>query len=106
MVEAKFGLFEMKVKGMSGDAVELEQATFGEAPKALDAVDVMRSASEFVLAMIDAKMLIETQINQPVVPSPTVGVQHGFGSDSATNHRLESGFGGIRYDFGVTSCPA
>lgn len=89
MVEAKFGLFEMKVKGMSGDAV-----------------DVMRSASEFVLAMIDAKMLIETQINQPVVPSPTVGVQHGFGSDSATNHRLESGFGGIRYDFGVTSCPA
>ena len=101
MVETEFGLLEMKVKGMSGDAIELEQATFGEAPKAFDAVDVMRSASEFVLAMIDAKMLVEAQINQTVVPSPTIGVQHGFGSDSATNHRLESGFGGIRYDFRV-----
>ena len=91
----------MKVKGVFRNVVELEQAPFCETPEALNAVDVARPASKFILAVIDAKVLVETQIHQAIVATPAVGLQDGFGSDSATNHRLESGFGGIRYDFRV-----
>lgn len=86
---------------MFRDSVELEQATFGEAPEALDAVDVIRSKSELIVRVADPEVLIVADIDQSVVASPAVCVKDGFNSDSAANDRLESGFGGVRHDLGV-----
>src|SRR6266581_8064968 len=101
MIEAELCFFEMEVEGMFGDAVELEQAAFSEAPEAFDAVDVLRSAGELVVGVADPEVLVEAEIDQAVVTSPAVGMEHGFGSDSAADHRLQSGFGGVGNDLGV-----
>ena len=106
VVEPELRFFEMKVEGMFGDSVELEQASFGEVPEALDAVDVVGSADELVLRVADPEMLVEAEVDQAVVASPAVGMEDGFGSDSAANHSLESGFGGIRHDLGVDLVPS
>jgi hypothetical protein len=101
MIEAELCFFEMEVEGMFGDAVELEQAAFSEAPEAFDAVDVLWSAGELVVGVADSEVLVEAEIDQAIVTSPAVGMEHGFGSDSAADHRLQSGFGGVRIDLGV-----
>ncbi len=101
MIEAELCFFEMEVEGMFGDAVELKQAAFREAPEAFDAVDVLRSAGELVVGVADPEVLVEAEIDQAVVTSPAVGMEHGFGSDSAADHRLQSGFGDVGNDLGV-----
>jgi hypothetical protein len=70
MIEAELCFFEMEVEGMFGDAVELEQAAFGEAPEAFDAVDVLWSAGELVVGVADPEVLVEAEIDQAVVTSP------------------------------------
>src|ERR1039458_4736508 len=101
VIEAELCLFEMEIEGMFGDAVELEQASFGEAPEAFDAIDMMRSACELIVSVADPKVLVEAQIDEAIVCSPAIGMEHGLRLDSASNHRLQSGFGGIRYNLGI-----
>ena len=78
----------MQVKGAFLHAMELGKAVFCVAPKALDSVDVVWSECEFVVAMIDSQMLIESQIDEPVIPSPSIGVKHGFKTRLAANDGL------------------
>lgn len=101
VVEAELRFFQMKVEGMFGDTVELEQTAFGEAPEAFDAVDVVWSPSELVVRVADPEVPIEAEIDEAVVASPPVGVKDGFRSDSSANDSLESGFGGVRHDLGI-----
>src|SRR5260370_27435512 len=101
MIEAELCFFEMEVEGMFGDAVELEQAAFGEGPEAFDGVDVLRSADELIVGVADPEVLVEAEIDQAIVTSPAVSMEHGFGSDSAADHRLQSGFGGVGNDLSV-----
>jgi hypothetical protein len=101
LVESELCFFEVEVEGMFGDAIELEQASFGEAPEAFDPIDMVLPASEFVVGVVDPEVLVEAEIDQAIVASPTVGMEDGFRFDSATNDGLECGFGGIRHDLGV-----
>ena len=64
----------MQVKGTSRDAIELLQPPFGEAPEALDAIDVIFAARKLVLMMMDAVMLVATQ-NKAVIGLPAVGIK-------------------------------
>ena len=106
MVETELGFFEMEVEGMFWDAVELEQAAFGEAPEAFDSVDVVRSADELVLSVADPEVLVEAEINQSVVASPAIGMEDGFEPNSAADDRLQSGFGRVRHDLGIDLVPS
>ena len=65
MIEAELCFFEMEVEGMFGDAVELEQAAFSEAPEAFDAVDVLRSAGELVVGVLTRKCLSKPRSTRP-----------------------------------------
>ena len=58
MVEAKSRFLEMEVEGLFADAAELGQPSFGEAPEALDAVDVVELPGKLVLAMLDPEVLV------------------------------------------------
>ena len=101
MVEAKLGLFQMQQKGVLGHALELVEAGFGEAPEGLDAVAVRGPLDELVLAVADAEVAVEAHVDQPVVPAPTVGIDHGRDVNFATNNGLQRLFGAIRDDFGI-----
>ena len=64
----------MERKGAFAHAVKLRQAVLGKAPKALDAVDVIRPNGKFVIPVMDAKVSCVTQINQAIVAAPAIGV--------------------------------
>jgi len=54
-----------------GHASELGQTDFGDAPKAFDAVDMMRAVDELILAVIDAKVTV-AYVDQTVIAAPAV----------------------------------
>ena len=58
VILAPFCFFEMQMEGVFGQALELRQPYFGQAPKAFDAIDVYASTGEFVLGMIDAVVAV------------------------------------------------
>jgi len=66
-VEPELALFQIQVKGMFGNAVELRQPAFGNAPERLNAIDVMLSSDEFVVAVVDPELLVKADVHQPVV---------------------------------------
>ena len=82
MVEAKFRLLQMPIERFSGDPV-----------------DVVGSSGEFVLAMINKKVSVEAQVDQTVVPSPSIGVDEALQIGLATDHRLEDALARIGNDF-------
>lgn len=85
----------MKIESVFVNAVELGQATLGEAPERFDAVDVIVAKSELVVGMIDPEMLGETQVNQAVVADPAVGMKYAFERNVSPYHLLQGTFSAI-----------
>ena len=61
---------------------------------------------ELVVAVIDRKVLVQTQINQPIVASPAVGMDDAVGVYFPSNNGLQRGFGCIGDDLGVNAVAA
>jgi len=101
MIEPKLTLFKMQVEGRWAHSSETNQTGLGVAPETFNTVDVRSTLSEFVLAMIDAQVLAITNVDQTIVATPAVGVDHTLQLDSPPDNRLESGFGAIGNDFGI-----
>jgi hypothetical protein len=57
VIEAELCLFEVEVERVFWNPVELDQAVLGEAPEALDTIDVAGTAAELILAVIDPEVL-------------------------------------------------
>lgn len=106
MVEAELGFFEVQFELFASHAMKLRQPMFGIAPEGFDAVDVSGALDEFVVTVIDPKVLLQTQINQPIVASPAIGMDDAAGIDLASDDGLQRGFGGIGNDFGVNTVAA
>ena len=75
----------MEIIGVRGNGVELRQTAFGEAPKALDAIDVVLAHGKLMGFVIHAEMFLIAHIDQPVIAGPAVGVDDGFQADAARN---------------------
>jgi len=105
-VEPELALFQMQVKGMFGNAVELRQPAFGKAPERLNAIDVMLSSDEFVVAVVDPEMLVKADVHQPIVATPAVGVDDAVDVGLAPDNGLQRGLGGVGDDFGVDAITA
>jgi hypothetical protein len=101
MVKPKLTLFEMQVEGRWAHSTEANQARFGVTPETFNAVDVSTTFSEFVLAMIDAKVLAITDIDQAIVATPAVRIDHALKLDSTPDNRLESGPGAVGNDLSI-----
>ena len=101
MIEAKFRFLEVERKGLFAYAMKLCHAVFCKAPKAFDAVDVVRSDGKFVVAVKDAKMTFVAEVDQAIVATPSIGVNRRIQFGMPANHRLQSGSGDIRHDLSV-----
>lgn len=66
MVEAKFTLFQVQVKGLVGYTVEFLQAAFGVTPEIFNAVD-MHLADTVRPLMVDAIVLTVTHVHQAII---------------------------------------
>lgn len=77
----------MKLK-VGGYAIKLSKSSFGEAPKALNAVNVTVAMSKFIFAVIYSKVLIITNINKPIVATPSVRIYYTVYRHFAKYHSL------------------
>lgn len=101
MIKAIFSFFQVQIERMFGYAIKLGQPTFCIAPERLDTVDMLFTIREFVLAMIHPEVLVKSNINQAVVASPAVGVDHGSWFYMTSDNALQRGLGAIRHDLGI-----
>src|ERR1700733_4909028 len=91
----------MKNKGVSGYAVELGQASFGEAPKTLDAIDMVLADGKLVSLMVPPQMFLVAHVDQAVVTAPTIGVDDRLEADTAQNSLAERLSPAIGNDLGI-----
>jgi len=82
VVKPKLTLFEMQVEGCWTHAAETNQARLGVIPETFNAVDVSATFCKFVMAVIDAKMLTITDIDQAIGATPAVRIDHALNLDS------------------------
>jgi len=82
------------------DAIELGEAPFGEAPEGFNAVNVSAAIGEG-LALIYAHVLVVTDVDQTIVPWPTIRADHALGIDPAPNHGAQGGLAAVVNDFSV-----
>lgn len=97
MIESEFALLQMMKKPVGTKAVELQHTTLCKGPKALNTVYMIRAFRELVIDMVDAKMFCETDINQAVVATPVVRVDHGLETDSASDNCLQRTLLAVRH---------
>jgi hypothetical protein len=72
MVEAELGFLQMQLELVVANAVKLRQPVLGIAPKRLNAIDVVGASSEFMVAVIDPKVLLQTEIDQAASAAPAL----------------------------------
>lgn len=74
VVIPEFALLEVQVERVLAHASEPGEPGFGDAPEALDAVDVVVTFGKLVVAMVDTKVLVVAHIHQAIVAFEPVGV--------------------------------
>ena len=82
MSMAPFGFHEVQMECVSGQAIELRQPDLGQAPEALEAVEVDGTLGELVPRMINPEVAI-AEVDQTVVTGPAIGVDDGARVDPA-----------------------
>lgn len=58
MIKTKFGFFQMQIKGMFRDAIELCQTPFCKTPERFNTVDMSLTSGKLIVAMINPEVLI------------------------------------------------
>jgi len=81
--------------------MKLLETMFSITPKALNAIDMMRTAHELTLSTVDSEVLGVAHVSQSVVAAPAVRVDHRFGRNATTNNGLQRSFFAIRHDLRV-----
>ena len=106
MIKTKFAFFQMQVKLIVANAVELLHSAFGKAPEAFDAVNMDTAIGKLVAGMIDAKMFLKTDINQSVIAAPFVRMNNNIGGNAAANNGLQSAFLAVGHNLGINPAVA
>ena len=101
VVEPEFAFLEVEIKGLGGHAMELCKPPLGKGPEGFDTVDVAPPASEFVLPVLGAEVLLATQTDEAFIPSPAIGGNDAAKTHFAPNNGLQLGFGTVGHHLGV-----
>ena len=101
MIKTEFSFFQMQIKGVFRHAIKLCESALGKAPERLDSINVAGRVGKFILAMLDAVMLVVADVYQAVIAAPAVAVNHAFGIHFASYNALKRLFTGIRDNFSV-----
>ena len=91
----------MQLKGRLTHSPKAGKPCLGIGPEALYSIDMASISDEFVLTVVDSKMLFISEIDQPVVAPPTIGMDDAFKADTASDDCLERSSFAVGHDFGV-----
>ena len=95
-----FAFLKVSEKKIFPNAIEFGEPTFDKTPKRFDAID-MGFAHSKGLIFVDAHMLVVTDRNQTIVPSPAIGMDDTGRIDAATDNRQQGGCRAVGYNFSV-----
>ncbi len=101
MIKSIFSLFQVQIERMLGYTVKFCQASFGVAPKGLDAIDMPIAIGKFIFAVMHPKLLIKANIHQTIVTAPAIRVKHRMWLDTPSDNALQCDSGTIRHDFRI-----
>ena len=101
MIESKFTFFKVQVEGALMDPSETDETSFCIPPEAFDPIHMRAAADKLIFAMIDAEMFPIPDIDQPIVPAPSVRINDAIQGDLPSNAPLQRGFSAIRDEFRV-----
>ena len=63
--------------------------SFGKSPKGLNTVNMFLSTCKFISSMMDSVMLLVANINQAIITSPTIRVNHTIRRHFAADNSLQ-----------------
>ena len=106
MVESKFCLLQVQFKFTFFNSVKFHQTMLCKAPKRLNSVDVLWTSNKLIISMIDPKVLINTNVNQAVIASPSIGVNDAVGVHFPSDDGLQRRFGSVWNNFRVNTDPS
>jgi hypothetical protein len=78
MIKPKLTFFQVQMKRGFTHATKPTKSCLGIAPKTLNTIDVRLFLNKLIASMVDAKMLLVSQINQIIIPSPSIGMNDTF----------------------------
>ncbi len=85
MIPAPFGFLgflEVETEEFLANAPQFDEAKLGVAPEALDPVDVIFSAGEFIFMVVNAMVFVTAQ-HEAVIGLPAIGINGGLGKHLA-----------------------
>ena len=74
MIKSKFTFFQMQAKRTFANAPELIEPRFCDAPKVLNAVDMIMAVGKFVASMLDPIVLFITKVYKSVIGLKSIGI--------------------------------
>ena len=101
MIKAKFTFFQMQMEGGFSHAPKPTKPCFGITPKTLNTIDMRLSLNKFITPMVDAKMLLVSQINQAIITPPSIGMNDTFKLNTPPDDGLKRLSGAIGDDFSI-----
>lgn len=103
IIESKLALFEVEKKQVFSDAASFGESRLGSTPKTLNAVDVDASPLDRkdVVAVVDPIVFAVADVNEPVIASPTIGVNDASAVHLASDNGLQCAFFCVRDNLGV-----
>ena len=81
---------------MFRNAIELCQTSFCKTPERFDSVNVPFATGKLVVAMMNPEVLIKTDIDQPVIAVPPIGMNDYVWCYMPTDNGFQCGFRAIR----------
>lgn len=80
MIEAELALLEMEVEGLFVNTAKLCETHLCETPEVLNAVDMRIPTCKLIVAVGDPIVLAVPQINESVIPTPSIRMDRASGT--------------------------
>jgi hypothetical protein len=101
MIKPKLTFFQVQMKRGFTHATKPTKSCLGIAPKTLNTIDVRLFLNKLIASMVDAKMFLVSQINQIIIPSPSIGMNDTFQLYTPPDDGLKRLSSTIRDDFSI-----
>ena len=78
-IESKFRFLKMEIEFIFLDTLKFIKAMFGVSPKTFDAIYMLAIAfRKFIISMVNPEMFFVAKVNQPIITTPAIGINHAF----------------------------
>jgi hypothetical protein len=101
MIKPKLTFFQVQMERGLAHATKPTESCFGIAPKTLNTINVRLFLDKLIASMVDAKMFLVPQINQAIIPSPSIRMNNTFQLYTPPDDGLERLSGTVGDDFSI-----